>query len=206
MSSVGQDLRYAARTIKNSRGFTAVALLTLAIGIGANMAIFSFVDGILLKPLPYDGADRIVRVLEKPPQGERNSISTLNYLDWQKDNTVFEFMAAQTGGAVTLSGGGEPVLLRGGRVSARLLQDVRHQASVRPHVPRRRGPARQASGRRAQPCVLGHPVRRGSSDRQPHDSARQRCRTRSSASCRKAARSTAPSIRSGGRSRSSRRT
>ena len=57
-------------------------------------------------------------MLEKPPQGERNGISTLNFLDWQKDNTVFDFMSAQTGGNVTLTGGTEPVQLRGGRVSA----------------------------------------------------------------------------------------
>ena len=73
--SFGQDLRYAARTLTNSRGFTLVAVLTLAIGVGANVAIFSFVDGILLKPLPYDQPERIVRILEKPPQGERNGIS-----------------------------------------------------------------------------------------------------------------------------------
>jgi putative ABC transport system permease protein len=113
-----QDLRYATRTLRNSPGFTIVALLTLAIGIGANVAIFSFVDGLLLKPLPYEQGDRIVRVLEKPPQGERNGISALNFLDWQKDNTVFDFMSAQTGGAVTLTGGAEPVQIRGGRVSA----------------------------------------------------------------------------------------
>ncbi|HLI86562.1 MAG TPA: hypothetical protein VKV17_21825 [Bryobacteraceae bacterium] len=71
-------------------GFTAVSLLTLAIGIGANAAIFSFVDAALLKPLPYADADRIVRVLEKPPGYSRNGISTLNYLDWAHDNTVFE--------------------------------------------------------------------------------------------------------------------
>ncbi len=91
MSTIGQDLRYATRTLIKSRGFTLVAVLTLAIGVGANVAIFSFVDGILLKPLPYDEPERIVRVLEKPPQGERNGISTLNFLDWQKDNTVFDF-------------------------------------------------------------------------------------------------------------------
>jgi putative ABC transport system permease protein len=117
VSSFTQDLRYGARTLRNNAGFTAVAVLTLAIGIGANTAIFSFVDAVLLKPLPYENADRIVRVLEKPPRGERNGISTLNYLDWQKDNTVFDFMAAQTGGAMTLTGGTEPVQLRGGRVS-----------------------------------------------------------------------------------------
>jgi putative ABC transport system permease protein len=117
MSSFSQDLRYAARTLKNSGGFTIVAILTLAIGVGANVAIFSFVDGILLKPLPYEQPERIVRVLEKPPQGERNGISTLNFLDWQRDNTVFDFHSAQTGGNVTMTGGSEPIQLRGARVS-----------------------------------------------------------------------------------------
>ncbi|MCC6366685.1 MAG: ABC transporter permease [Bryobacterales bacterium] len=106
------------RTLRKNPGFAAVAVLTLAIGIGANTAIFSFVNGVLLKPPPYGDPDRIVRVLEKPPGGERNGISTLNFLDWQKDNTVFEYMAAQAGGPVTLTGVSEPVLLRGSRVSA----------------------------------------------------------------------------------------
>jgi putative ABC transport system permease protein len=117
MSSLLNDLRYAARTMRQSPGFTAIAILTLAIGIGANAGIFSFVDGLLLKPLPYEGGDRIVRVLEKPPRGERNGISTLNFLDWQRENTVFDFHSAQTGGAVTLTGGTEPTQLRGARVS-----------------------------------------------------------------------------------------
>jgi putative ABC transport system permease protein len=105
------------RTLRKSPGFAAVAVSTLAIGIGANTAIFSFVNGVLLKPLPYGEPERIVRVLEKPPGGGRNGISTLNYLDWQKQNTVFEYMAAQTGGSVTLTGLREPVQLRGARVS-----------------------------------------------------------------------------------------
>ena len=112
-----QDLRFGLRTLKNSPGFTAVAVVALALGIGGNAAVFSFVDGILLKPLPYGEPDRILRVLEKPPGGGRNGISALNYLDWQKQNTVFEYMAAQTGGSVTLSGVSEPVQLRGARVS-----------------------------------------------------------------------------------------
>jgi putative ABC transport system permease protein len=113
-----RDLRFGARTLRKSPGFTAVAILTLAICIGANTAIFSFVNGVLLKPLPYGDPDRIVRVLEKPPGGGRNGISTLDFLHWQKDNRVFEYLAAQAGGSVTLPGVTEPVQLRGGRVSA----------------------------------------------------------------------------------------
>jgi putative ABC transport system permease protein len=113
-----QDLRYGVRTLRKTPGFTVIALATLALGIGANTAIFSFVDGVLLKPLPYADADRIVRVLEKPPLGERNGISTLNFLDWRGQNTVFEKMAAQSGADVTLTGEGQAVQLRQGLVSA----------------------------------------------------------------------------------------
>src|SRR3954467_2817455 len=109
------------RTLAKSPGFATVAILTLAIGIGANTAIFSFVNGVLLKPLPYGEPERIVRVLEKPPGGGRHGISTLNYLDWQKDNTVFEYMAGQTNGSVTLTGVNEPVQLRSTLFSAQTL-------------------------------------------------------------------------------------
>jgi putative ABC transport system permease protein len=117
VNELTQDLRYGFRTLRKSPGFTIVAISTLAIGIGANTAIFSFVDGVLLKPLPYSEPDRILRVLEQPPGGGRNGISTLNYLDWQNQNTVFEYMAAQRGDSVTLTGINEPVQLRGSRVS-----------------------------------------------------------------------------------------
>jgi predicted permease len=112
-----QDVRYGFRTLLKSPGFTIVAVATMAIGIGGTTAIFSFVDGALLKPLPYADADRMVQVLEKPPGGGRNGISTLNYLDWQKGNTVFEYMAARNGGSVILTGINDPVQLRGSRVS-----------------------------------------------------------------------------------------
>src|ERR1700758_465140 len=106
MNGLLKDIRYACRTLARSPGFTVIALLTLAIGIGANTAIFSFLDSVLLKPLPYADADRIVRVLEKPPGDPeaRNGISTLNFLDWQRQNSVFQYMAARTGGSVTLTG------------------------------------------------------------------------------------------------------
>ncbi len=118
MTGFVQDLRYGVRTLLKTPGFTVIALATLALGIGANTAIFSFVDAVLLKPLPYADANRIVRVLEKPPLGDRNGISTLNFLDWRNQNTVFEHMAAVNGGQKTLTDLGEPVQLRVGHVSA----------------------------------------------------------------------------------------
>ena len=130
MSLLSQDLRYAARTLAHSPGFAAVAIFTLALGIGANTAIFSFVDGILLKPLPYPDSDRIVRVMEKPPGFPRNGISTLNFLDWQRQNTVFDFMAAQRGENMTLSGTAEPVLLHCGLVSAHYFDIFGIQAAI----------------------------------------------------------------------------
>ena len=75
-------------------------------------------NGLLLRPLPYPEPDRIVRVLERAPAGGPNSISTLNYLDWTNQNTVFEFMAAEAGWRAVLTGGSEPVLIRGARASA----------------------------------------------------------------------------------------
>ena len=112
------DLRDAFRTIVRSPGYSIITIAVLALGIGSTSAIFSFVDGVLLRPLPYDEPDRIVWVWEKPPQGVRNSISTENFLDWQRDNDVFEAMAAVAGGGVTMSGGSEPVQIPGQRVSA----------------------------------------------------------------------------------------
>ncbi len=113
-----QDLRYAGRTLRKSPGYTLVAVLTLALALGANTAIFSFVNAVLLEPLPYPHADRIVRVLEKPPGGGRNGVSTLNFLDWQKENRCFQYLAAQAGGNVALTGVDEPIQIPAALVSA----------------------------------------------------------------------------------------
>ena len=94
-SSVLHDLRYAIRVLRNSPGLSAVAIATIALAIGANTAMFSFVNGVLLSPLPYPESNRIVRVLERHPIGGLNGISTLNYLDWTNQNAVFEYMAAK---------------------------------------------------------------------------------------------------------------
>jgi len=117
-SSMLHDLRYALRRLRSHAGFSAIAIATIALAIGANTAMFSFVNGLLLRPLPHLESDRIVRVLERLPRGGLNGISTLNYLDWTNGNTVFEYMAAEVGWRATLTGGDQPLLIRGARVSA----------------------------------------------------------------------------------------
>ena len=122
LDGVASDMRFAFRSMRKSPGFIVIALLTLAIGLGANAAIFSFVDAVLLKPLPYRNPNRIVYVWEKPPHGLRNSISAMNFLDWQRQNTVFEHLSAINWDTLTLSGTGEPQQLKTQRVSASYFQ------------------------------------------------------------------------------------
>jgi putative ABC transport system permease protein len=112
------DLRYAWRSLKRSPGFTFFAVLTIALGLGANAAIFSLVDGVLLKRAGYPEPERIVQLWEKPPKYQRNVISPANYLDWSRQSQSFEAMAAETGGSLSYTGGGEPRSLRVGFVSA----------------------------------------------------------------------------------------
>jgi len=112
------DLRFALRSLRKSPAFTAVAVLTIGLGLGANTAIFSFLDGVLLKPLAYPEPERLVQLWEKPPGGQRNGISALNFQDWRAQATSFTAMAAQTGKTVTISDRGEPRQLRLSVVSA----------------------------------------------------------------------------------------
>lgn len=100
---VGQDLRYAARLLRRFPGFTLTAVIVIAIGIGANSAIFSLVDTLLLRPLPYPQSDRIMKLWEHPPGYARNSVAPLNYQDWHDQNQSFVNMAAIAGGSRTLS-------------------------------------------------------------------------------------------------------
>jgi putative ABC transport system permease protein len=151
LHDVVQDLRYGVRTLRKAPGFTAVAILTLALGIGANSAIFSFVNGALLEPLPYTHPERIVQLWEKPPGGGNNVVSALNFLDWQSQSTVFETMVATSGGSVTLTGQGDPVMLRAGRVSAGYF-DVFH---IEPLLGRTFGRDEDTPGKE-QVVVLSH--------------------------------------------------
>jgi predicted permease len=113
-----QDLRYCVRQLLHSPGFTAIAIITLALGVGATAAIFSFVNAVLLKPLPYPHPERIVSVGEKLPSGGSNFISTLNFLDWERQNRCFQFLSAIAWDTVTLTDSGSPEELNVWRVSA----------------------------------------------------------------------------------------
>jgi len=113
-----QDLRFAVRVLFKNKALTAVALLTLALGIGANTAIFSVVNAVLLNPLPYRNPDRLVALWENVPEHGRWRVSPANFFDWKKQNTVFEDVAAFGQGSSALTGVGEPEQLAGGRVSS----------------------------------------------------------------------------------------
>jgi putative ABC transport system permease protein len=114
-----QDFRFAARMLRKNPAFTGVALAALALGIGATTAIFSVVDSILLKPLPFADPGRLVMVWERPPSGKlTNVVQTQNFLDWRQRNRSFEAIAAMLAIPANLSGDGDAVQVPSLRVSA----------------------------------------------------------------------------------------
>ncbi len=120
---IGQDLRFAARTLRKNPGFSVVAVLVLALGIGATTAIFSVVDSVLLKPLRFAQPDKLVMVWERRLDSDHNNVvQTQNYLDWRARNRSFEAIAAMIGMPVNLAGSGDPIQVPGLRVSAGFFQ------------------------------------------------------------------------------------
>ncbi len=113
-----QDLRFALRTLRKSPGFTIVAILTLALGIGANTSLFSVVNAVLLNPIPYPHPEQLVMLHESKPNFRSGSISYPNFRDWQHDNHSFSSMAVTRGTSFTLTGLGEAEELRAQFISS----------------------------------------------------------------------------------------
>ena len=119
--SFAQDLRYGARLLGRSPGFALVAILTLALGIGANTALFSVVNGVLLKPLPYAQPEQLVALHASKPNFPNGSISYPNFLDWQQRNRTFSAMAIYRGAGFNLVLNGQAERVRGEWMTADLL-------------------------------------------------------------------------------------
>ncbi|MGH9401923.1 MAG: ABC transporter permease [Terriglobia bacterium] len=127
MGTLGQDLKFGLRMLAKNPGFTVVAMITLAVGIGANTAIFSMVNAVLLQPLPYQNPQSLVllRVTEPSGPGNLYPVSGPDFADWVKQNRVFESMAAGTGAGATLTGlagNAQPFQLEGFEVSPQIFQ------------------------------------------------------------------------------------
>jgi hypothetical protein len=151
MDTLRQDLLYAVRRLRQAPGFSLVAIATLALGIGANSAIFSVVNAVLLKPLPFEEPGRLVR-LSQTWEGRTTGIySPQNFLDVVASARDFESLAAIDGGGVTLTGRGAPARLEGAEVSTRFFNVLR----VRPVLGRSFVDGENEPGRN-KVAILGH--------------------------------------------------
>jgi putative ABC transport system permease protein len=150
MGSFIQDLRFGARMLMKQPGVTLIAVLTLALGIGANTAIFSVVNAVLLQPLPFQEPERLARIWRSSAEDERGACSYPDFADLRARQTVFERMAAWRGGDYTLTGKGEPVTLRGVVVTA----DLFPLLGAAPQLGRSFTPAEDQAGNRA--AILSH--------------------------------------------------
>jgi putative ABC transport system permease protein len=151
MNTLWQDLHYGLRMLLKHPGVTAIAVLTLALGIGANTAIFSVVNAVLLNPLPYKQPDRLVSLWENVPSHGRWRVAPANFFDWKKQNTVFEDVSAFGASSLTLTGDGEPEQLIGTRVSSGYFAVV----GVDPMIGRAFLPEEHERGK-GQVVILGH--------------------------------------------------
>ena len=148
MFTLAQNFRFAFRRLKNNPGFTVVAVLTLALGIGANSAMFSIVNAVLLRPLPYRDPQRLMLLAEHWPQFPRLSLSYLNYKDWRDQSHSFEAVGAVRNNVMTMTGGAEAERLPSQNVTANLF----HLLGVKPELGRTFSDAEDKPG--APPVAL----------------------------------------------------
>src|SRR5215813_4742968 len=132
MGRLLQDLRFGARTLLKAPALTAVAVIALALGIGANTAMFSIVNTVLLRPLPYAEPDRLLQLYTSMPQFRQASVSYPNFLDWKERSRSFDLMAAYRSETFNLTGQPTPERLHGQMASA----DIFPTLGVKPLVGR----------------------------------------------------------------------
>jgi len=144
MSTLGQDLRYGLRTLRKSPGFAAAAVGILALGIGANTALFSVVDAVLLRPLPFPEPGRMMRLEEAPPPpaASLKAVSPADYFDWRGQSHAFAALAAYRGGSLTLTGGQEPEAL----TAATVMGDFFSVLAIQPVLGRVFAPGEEEPG------------------------------------------------------------
>ena len=160
MPNLGQDVRYAIRLFLKRPGFAAVAILTLALGIGATTAIFTVVNAVLLSPLPFRDAERLaeVRILSK--NGEGFPLPDADFLAWRSQNRTSDAVAVYDVNPATVTGDGGPERIGAAGGDRSLFRCARRAAPARTRVPGGRRQAGRAETRRAEPCVLDAPLPR----------------------------------------------
>ncbi len=146
MSLFLADLRYAARLLRKTPAFSLIVIAVLALGIGANTAVFSVVDAVLLRGLPFPRADRLVMIWEKNPSlgaliGDRVPVALSNFTEWQKRATRFESIAGYEEANFNLTSGSEPERVQGARASANFF----HLFGVTPRLGRIAGQSHDLS-------------------------------------------------------------
>jgi putative ABC transport system permease protein len=153
LETLWQDLRYGARMLFKKPGFTLIAVLTLALGIGANTAIFSVINSVLIKALPYPDADQLVSVWETMPTGDRNGVSAGVYKDWRAHSSKFASLALYKDIRLNLTGGSAPEHLQGLQVTTEYLSAL----GVMPQLGRGFIAGEDAKGGANQVVLLAHP-------------------------------------------------
>jgi MacB-like periplasmic core domain len=152
MNTLWQDLRYGARMLGKKPGFTAVAVFTLALGIGANTAIFSMINSVLIESLPYSDSKQLVRIFETSPSYPRNSASGGAFKDWREYSSKFAHLAIYEGIELHLTGAGRPERVTGLLVSSEFLSVL----GVTPIVGRGFAAGEDAAGGNNRIMVLAH--------------------------------------------------